>query len=118
MDKMERDGWRMTPFRSLAAEVRELRAKVDAALGIQERNFGHGSDTHTKLHSWAKRVRGRGMACADCKHYGKGWRDDIGRCRWDPADGWPLVYASEDYPVVNEWDGEGCPQFKERTDGE
>lgn len=58
------------------------------------------------------------MACADCKHYGKGWRDDVARCRWDPAEGWPFVYVFEDYPVVNEWEGVGCHQFKEREDGE
>jgi len=54
------------------------------------------------------------MACRDCEHYRKGWRDDVWRCRWDPAEGWPFVYAFEDYPVVNEWEGTDCPAFKER----
>ena len=54
------------------------------------------------------------MACRDCEHYSKGWRDDVWRCRWDPAEGWPFVYAFEDYPVVNEWEGTDCPAFKAR----
>lgn len=58
------------------------------------------------------------MACGDCKHFGKSSKDDVTRCRWDPAEGWPFVYAFEDYPAVNEWEGEGCPQHAERKEGE